>query len=439
MRRLPILIGVAVVVVIVGLSSVFVVDERQQALVLQFGQVKQVRTEPGIGLKLPFIQDVNYYEGRILPLETQPLEVTPLDERRLVVDAFARWLIVDPVEFRQAVQTEVAAEQRLERILNASLREVLGSVPSADVLSPERSVLMSRIRDSARESAQGLGVEIIDVRIRRADLPEQNLNATFERMNAERQREAADERARGKERAQEIRATADRQAVELVSAAEREAAIIRGQADAERNRIYASAFGRDEEFFAFYRSLAAYEQALQGENSTMVISPDSSFFEYLKNPNPYGTVLRAQSLPGASAQPPAQVSVVPSAGSDGQSGGLTVRDIEAEVIPPEGAADQGAAATQGLRDQVRRLEAEVIRDGEAPGQDRSGVTEQVQRLEAEVVRPADGTGQVPQAPGQATGQAGTASGGAQQLEVEIVPPAGAGVPAQTGEVPTVTR
>ncbi len=264
MRRLPILIGVIVVLMIVALSAVFIVDERKQALVLQFGQVKQVKTEPGMGFKLPFIQDVIYYEGRILPLDTAPLEVTPLDERRLVVDAFARWRIVDPVEFRQAVQTEDAAEQRLERILNASLREVLGSVPSEDVLSPERTVLMTRIRDSARQAARGLGVEIIDVRIRRADLPEQNLNATFERMNAEREREAADERARGKERAQEIRATADRQALELVSDADRQGAIIRGEADAERNGIYASAFGRDQEFFAFYRSLEAYRRALKG-------------------------------------------------------------------------------------------------------------------------------------------------------------------------------
>jgi membrane protease subunit HflC len=283
MRRLPIFIGVVVVLLVIAMSAVFIVDERKQALVLQFGQVKQVKTEPGMGFKLPLIQDVIYYEGRILPLDTQPLEVTPLDERRLVVDAFARWRIVNPVEFRQAVQTEAAAEQRLERILNASLREVLGSVPSEDVLSPERTVLMTRIRDSARSEANGLGIEIIDVRIRRADLPEQNLNATFERMNAERQREAADERARGKERAQEVRATADREAVELVSEAQRQAEVIRGQADAERNAIYAGAYGKDPEFFAFYRSLTAYERALQGKNSTMVMSPDSEFFDYLKS------------------------------------------------------------------------------------------------------------------------------------------------------------
>jgi membrane protease subunit HflC len=201
----------------------------------------------------------------------------------LVVDAFARWRITDVVEFRQAVQTEAAALPRLERILNASLREVLGSVPSADVLSPERTVLMNRIREAAIAQATNLGVEIIDVRIRRADLPEQNLNATFGRMNAEREREAADERARGKERAQEVRATADRGAVELVSEAQRQAEVIRGLSDAERNAIYAGAYGKDPEFFAFYRSMRAYERALQGSNSSLVISPDSEFFDYLKS------------------------------------------------------------------------------------------------------------------------------------------------------------
>jgi membrane protease subunit HflC len=286
MRMIPVIAAVIGVTLIGVLSSVFIVDERKQALVLQFGQVKQVVTEPGLGFKIPFIQEVAYYEGRILPLETGDLEVTPLDERRLVVDAFARWRITDVVLFRQAVQTEVAALSRLRSILTASLRQVLGSVRSKDVLSPERTVLMIRIRDSARAQAKGLGVEVIDVRIRRADLPEQNLNATFARMNAEREREAADERARGKERAQEVRATADRGAVELVSEAQRQAEVIRGESDAERNNIYASAYGRDPEFFAFYRSLKAYERSLKGDNTTMVISPDSEFFDYLKTDTP---------------------------------------------------------------------------------------------------------------------------------------------------------
>ncbi|MEM6620707.1 MAG: protease modulator HflC [Pseudomonadota bacterium] len=289
MRRVPIILAVLAAIVVTALSSIYIVDERKHALVLRFGEVKQVVfNEPGLGWKLPFIDNVDYYEGRILPLETSPLEVTPLDERRLVVDAFARWRITDVVLFRQAAQTERNAETRLRGILNAALREVLGSVRSADVLSPERTVLMSRIRDAARARALSLGVDIIDVRIRRADLPDANLEATFRRMNAEREREARDERARGKERAQEVKATADRQAVELISDAEREAEIIRGEADAERNRIFAEAFGRDPEFFAFYRSLRAYEKALRGDNATLVISPDSEFFDYLKENRPTG-------------------------------------------------------------------------------------------------------------------------------------------------------
>ena len=223
------------------------------------------------------------YGGRTLPRGTGDREGAPRDERRLLVDAVARWRIGAIVLFRQAVQTEVAAISRLRSILTASLREVLGSVTSKDIVSPERAILMIRIRDSARREAIDLGVEIIDVRIRRADLPEANLNATFARMNAEREREAADERARGKERAQEVRATADRGAVELVSEAERKAEIIRGEADAKRNAIYASAYGRDPEFFAFYRSMRAYERALIGKNTTLVISPDSEFFDYLKS------------------------------------------------------------------------------------------------------------------------------------------------------------
>ena len=284
MPRSYIVLGVIAALVFVALSSLYIVDERKQAIVLQFGQVKDVKQEPGLGFKLPFIQNVVYYEDRILPLDTDPLEVTPLDDRRLVVEAFARWRIIDPVKFRLAVAggAEAAGAARLGRILNAALRGVLGNVRSNDILSTDRAAMMVRIRDAARIDASNLGVDIIDVRIKKADLPEQNLNATFGRMQAEREREAADERARGKEAAQIVRATADRQAIELVSDAQTNAEIIRGEADAERNAIFAEAFGRDPEFFAFYRSLTAYERALQGDNSTLVISPDSEFFDYLK-------------------------------------------------------------------------------------------------------------------------------------------------------------
>ncbi len=268
----------------VAYSSLFVVDERQKALVLQFGQVADVKEEPGLAFKLPFIQQVVRYDDRILSLDTMPLEVTPLDDRRLVVDAFARYRIINVVQFRQAVGTGgiVTAESRLERILNAALREVLGSVTSNAVLSTDRIELMTRITENAKIESKGLGVEIVDVRIKRADLPTQNLAATFRRMQAERERMAADERARGQEAAQIVRAEADRKAVETVSEAKKEAEIIRGTADALTTKIFADAFGRDPEFYAFTRSLIAYEQSMTGSNTTMVISPNSEFFDYIK-------------------------------------------------------------------------------------------------------------------------------------------------------------
>ena len=270
--------------VFIAYSSVFVVDERQKALVLQFGQVSDVKEEPGLAFKIPFIQQVVRYDDRILSLDTMPLEVTPLDDRRLVVDAFARYRIINVVQFRQAVGTGgiVTAESRLERILNAALREVLGSVTSNAVLSTDRIELMTRITDSAKIESKGLGIEIVDVRIKRADLPTQNLAATFRRMQAERERMAADERARGQEAAQIVRAEADRKAVETVSEAKKEAEIIRGTADALTTKIFADAFGRDPEFYAFTRSLIAYEQSMTGSNTTMVISPNSEFFDYIK-------------------------------------------------------------------------------------------------------------------------------------------------------------
>ena len=271
----------------VALSSVYIVDERKQVLVLQFGQVKQVVEEPGLGFKLPFIQEVVSYEDRILGLPTQPIEVTPADDRRLVVDAFARWRITDLVAFRQAVGAggEEVARQRLDRITNAAIREVMGSVPSTAVLSEDRTALMNRIRDIARREAGSLGVEVIDVRLTRTDLPEQNLEATFARMRAERQREAADEIARGNEAAQRVRAATDREVVEVTSEARKNAEIVRGEADAQRNGIYAEAFGKDPEFFAFTRSMTSYERALQSGNSSIVLSPGSEFFDYLNGVN----------------------------------------------------------------------------------------------------------------------------------------------------------
>lgn len=285
MRKTTFLLPILVVVIAGLLSALFIVDEREKALVLQFGRVVAVKEDPGLAFKIPLIQEVVRYDDRILSRDVEPLEVTPLDDRRLVVDAFARYRITDVNQFRQAVGVGgiATAENRLDSILRAETREVLGSVSSKDILSSDRAALMLRIRNGAIAEARGLGLDIIDVRLKATDLPSQNLEATFERMRAEREREATDERARGNEAAQRVRAQADRTVVELVSEAQREAEIIRGEADALRNNIFAEAFGRDREFFEFYRSLTAYTRALQGSNSTMVLSPDSEFFNYLKS------------------------------------------------------------------------------------------------------------------------------------------------------------
>ncbi|MDA0223988.1 MAG: protease modulator HflC [Proteobacteria bacterium] len=285
MSRLTMLLPILVAILFVAASSVFRVDEREKVLVLQFGQVKAVKEDPGLAFKIPFIQEVVKYDDRILPIETQDMEVTPLDDRRLVVDAFARWRIVDVIRFRQAVGSggQAIAENRLKKILTAATREVLGSVSSNSILSADRVGLMNRIRDAAIKEAESLGVLVVDVRIKRADLPRQNLEATFARMRAEREREAADEIARGNEAAQKVRAQADRTVVELVSEAQKNSEIIRGESDAKRNAIFAAAFGRDPEFFAFYRSLTAYEKAFVGKNTTMVINPNTEFFTYLKS------------------------------------------------------------------------------------------------------------------------------------------------------------
>ena len=273
----------------VFLSSIYIVDEREKALVLQFGQIKAVREEPGPAFKIPFIQQVVKYDGRILSLDTSPLEVTPSDDRRLIVDAFARYRIADVVRFRQAVGVGGlrVAEDRLADILTTQTREVLGSegVTSDTILSPERAGLMVRIRNQAQARASALGLDVVDVRLKQTNLPEQNLDATFARMRAEREREAADEIARGEEAAQRVRAQADRTVVELVSDARREAEITRGEADAERSRVYAEAYGADPSFFEFFRSLSAYEKSLKGQNSTLVLSPDSEFFNHLGGPS----------------------------------------------------------------------------------------------------------------------------------------------------------
>lgn len=278
------------VVAIIGaavLSSLFVVDEREKALVLRFGEIVQVRTEPGLGFKLPLVDEVLRFEDRIMSLETDLIEVTPADDRRLEIDAFVLYRIDDVVQYRQAVGSggPARAENDLSGILESQIRAVLGSqgVTSNTILSPERSALMDQIRVRSDARANALGLEIVDVRLRQTNLPEQNFDATLQRMIAERDREATDERARGREAAQRVTALADRTFEEIISEARRDARIIEGEADAERNRVFADAYSKDPEFFEFYRSLAAYEESLKGSNSTMVLSPDSEFFNYLRS------------------------------------------------------------------------------------------------------------------------------------------------------------
>jgi membrane protease subunit HflC len=354
MRRLTILIPVVVVLLVLLLSSVFIVDERERALVLQFGQVQRVEQEPGLAFKVPFIQEVVRYDDRILSLDTDTIEVTPSDDRRLVVDAFARYRIADVVRFRQAVGVGgiADAESRLSNILEAQTRAVLGAdgVTSNTILSADRAILMNRIRDASRSEAESLGLRVVDVRLKQTALPEQNLEATFARMRAEREREAADEIARGNEAAQRVRALADRTQVELVSEAEREAQITQGEADAERNAIFAESFGADPSFFEFYRSLTAYERALREGGTTMVMSPDSEFFDYLRTD---GRASLGNPLPptpedgGGEAEPPA---ATPEAGEDPA---VTEEDDSAslETAPqttPEATAETTAAADEAL-------------------------------------------------------------------------------------------
>lgn len=288
MNKSSFLLPIVAIIAAVILSSVFVVDEREKALVLRFGQIKQVRTEPGLGFKVPLIDEVVRFEDRILSLETPVIEVTPADDRRLRVDAFVLYRIDDVEQYNRAVGAggDARAANDLSGILESQIRAVLGSqgVTSNTILSPERSALMDQIRVRSDARANALGLEIVDVRLRQTNLPEQNFDATLRRMIAERDREATDERARGREAAQRVTALADRTYEEILSEANRDARIIEGEADAERNRIFAEAYSKDAEFFEFYRSLAAYEEALKGDNSTMVLSPDNSeFFNYLRS------------------------------------------------------------------------------------------------------------------------------------------------------------
>jgi membrane protease subunit HflC len=280
-RNLLIGLGaLAAVVLVLLLSALFTVHQTQQALVLQFGNPKRVIQDPGLHVKIPFIQNAVYLDRRVLDFDAESQEVILGDQKRLVVDAFARYRIVDPLRFYQAVGDEARLRGRIDTILDASLRKVLGEVPLFTVLSADRISLMNRIRESANTEAKQFGIDIVDVRIKRADLPAENSQAIYRRMQTEREREAKELRAQGAELAQRIRSRADRERRVIIAEAEREGEIIRGEGDAQAVAIFADAVGRDVDFFSFYRSMQAYREALGDDNTSFVLSPDSEFFRF---------------------------------------------------------------------------------------------------------------------------------------------------------------
>jgi len=280
--------GVIVVVIaaalIVAYSSLFTVYQTQQALVLRLGQPQAPITEPGLHFKAPFIDSVVYIDKRILDLEAPAQEVIASDQKRLVVDAFARYRITDPLRFYQTLGSIAGANSQLAILLNSALRRVLGEVTFTHVVRDQRAELMNRIQQSVDREAQAYGIQVVDVRIRRADLPEQNSQAVYRRMQTERQREAAEFRAQGNQRAQEIRSRADREVTVLIADANSKAEQIRGEGDATRNQIFADAFTKDPDFFAFYRSMQAYEAGLKSNDTRMLLKPDTSFFRYFNDP-----------------------------------------------------------------------------------------------------------------------------------------------------------
>jgi membrane protease subunit HflC len=291
-RRLLTVVAILLVAVgVFAMSSLFIVDQTEEALVLQFGQPRRVIRSPGLQVKRPFIENVIFYENRLLDFEPPPEEVIVSDQKRLVVDTYTRYRIADPLLFYQTVSTEAAVRARLNAMVSGSLRRVLGNVTLSALLSHQRSAIMGQIRDEVSEQGKSFGINVVDVRIRRADLPEENSQAIYARMVSERQQQAAQYRGEGAEAAQTVRANADRERTVILAEAQRDAQRVRGEGDAQSIKTYADAFGQDKEFFAFYRSMQAYRDALNGHTTSFVLSPDSGFFRYFEN------------LDGATAKP----------------------------------------------------------------------------------------------------------------------------------------
>ena len=279
--KVPKFIVPAIIVVgVVLFQSLFIVKEINQAIVLQFGDPKKIITEAGLNFKLPFIQNVVFLDKRVLNLDNPPEEVIASDQKRLIIDAITRFQIVDPLKFYISVGNERVARSRLSTIINSRIRGVLGTQELATLLSTERTKQMTIIRNDVNEEAKGFGIKIVDVRIKRADLPPANSDAIYKRMQTERQREAKEFRAQGAEIAAKITSTADKDVTVLLANAKKQSEIMKGEGDGQRNKIFADAFGKDPQFFAFYRAMQAYETALIGGETSLVLSPDSTFFKF---------------------------------------------------------------------------------------------------------------------------------------------------------------
>ncbi len=281
-----ILLPIIIILAATAFFSIFIVKEINQAIVLQFGDPKRIISKPGINFKIPFIQNVVFLDKRILNLDAPPEEVIASDQKRLIVDAFARFQIVDPLKFYISVGNERVARSRLSTIINSRIRSVLGTQRLQTLLSEDRTKQMSLIQDGVNNEAEKFGIKIVDVRIKRADLPPANSEAIYRRMQTEREREAKEFRAKGAEMAITITSTADKEVTVILAEAEKQSQIMKGEGDGQRNKIFAEAFGQDPEFFAFYRAMQAYEKALIGGETSLILSPDSEFFKFFGNIKP---------------------------------------------------------------------------------------------------------------------------------------------------------
>ena len=286
MKAAKFIVPAIILVGVVIFQSLFVVQEISQAIVLQFGAPKKIVTKAGLNFKLPFIQNVVYLDKRILNLDTPPEEVIASDQKRLIVDAFARFQIVDPLKFYISVGDERVARSRLSTIINSRIRNVLGQEELQTLLSKDRSKQMELIKVGVNTEAENFGISIVDVRIKRADLPQANSDAIYRRMQTEREREAKEFRAKGAEMAVTITSTADKEVTVILADAQKQSEIMKGEGDGERNKIFAEAFGQDPEFFSFYRSMQSYGKAFTAGETSMILSPDSEFFKFFGNTNP---------------------------------------------------------------------------------------------------------------------------------------------------------